>query len=376
MRTPAGAWLALALIVLAPQDARGWGFLVHRLVNRAAVSHLPVGFDAFGQWADSLEALAVEADRRRCCDPEEEFRHYIDIDDYEEFFTGTLPHTYAEMVARFGRDRVHGNGLAPWAIETALARLTEHFRERDWARAVAVAADIGHYVADTHQPLHLTSNYDGQLTGQRGVHSRYESALLELHQLELVPAPGHVSGYVRPLDVVFEWIEVVYPGGNVVLNADWRAQRVAGDTEGPVYYDILWRETGAQTQRCIRAASLAVAGMWLTAWFDAGAPSIPGGSGAAPFAATLRLLPNEPNPFNPRTTLRFELPEPGPATLRILDVRGRVVRRLLDGDPGRGERSLSWDGCDDAGRGVASGAYRVRLEQRGRATERSAVLVR
>jgi hypothetical protein len=90
----------------------------------------------------------------------------------------------------------------------------------------------------------------------------------------------------------------------------------------------------------------------------------------------LQLLPNVPNPFNPHTLLRFEVAEPGPATLRVLDVQGRVVRTLLTTDPGRGPRSLQWDGTNDAGQAAASGSYRVRLDQRGRAVERRVVLIR
>ncbi len=62
--------------------------------------------------------------------------------------------------------------------------------------------------------------------------------------------------------------------------------------------------------------------------------------------------------------------------LRVLDARGAVVRTLLSTDPGRGPRSLDWDGRDDAGRDAASGSYRVRLDQRGRAVERRIVLLR
>ena len=97
---------------------------------------------------------------------------------------------------------------------------------------------------------------------------------------------------------------------------------------------------------------------------------------AAVAADGLQLFPNGPNPFNAWTTLRFQVADPGAATLRVHDVRGRIVRTLLAEDPGRGERNLSWNGRDDQGRLVASGIYRVRLEQRGRAVERSAVLVR
>ena len=367
---------SVALVLLATGEAAAWGGHIHVVVNGSATQHLPPEFAGFAQWKATLERLSVDADARRCCDPAEGARHYIDIDAYAEFFSRTLPRTYPEMVARFGRERVDGNGIVPWAIETALAALTQHFRDGDWTRAVAVAADIGHYVADAHQPLHLTVNYDGQMSGQHGVHSRYESVLTEIYFNEIEIPPARAAAFARPLEAAFAWIEDVYPGVNAVMIADSRATRAAdGDTGSPAYYEALWREAGPETERWLRRASLAVAGMWLTAWYDAGAPAVPGSSESAPVAA-LRLLPNEPNPFNPRTTLRFEVPERAPARLRIYDVRGRLVRTLLEDDPGPGERSLSWDGRDDDGRLVASGSYRIQLEQKGRATARSAVLVR
>lgn len=370
--------VAALLDAAAPRPAAAWSAAVHAAVHAAATQSLPPEFAAFGQWRADLERLAADADARRCCDPAEAMRHYIDIDAYDEFFAGTLPQSWDAMLARFGRQRVEANGIVPWAIEATRLHLVERFRAGDWPGAVAAAADLGHYVADAHQPLHLTVNYDGQTSGQRGIHSRYESVMTEIYARELALSPGHVSAYAEPLAAVFAWIETVYPGVYVVLDADGRARRAAGGVVGnPTYYEVLWRDTGPDTQRWLRQATRAVAGMWLTAWYDAGAPPLPGGTTVAVPAAGLRLLPNEPNPFNPTTTLRFEVPQAGVAHLRVYDVAGRLVRTLYVGDPGRGERSLNWDGRDDAGRPLVSGSYRLRLEQAGwAAVGRSVVLVR
>ena len=78
-----------------------------------------------------------------------------------------------------------------------------------------------------------------------------------------------------------------------------------------------------------------------------------------------QLLPNTPNPFNPRTSLRFNLAEPGAVQLRIFDLRGRLVRTLDCGSLGAGEHSRIWDGSDDRGRSVASGTYLVQLDAAG-----------
>ncbi|MCB1184611.1 hypothetical protein KDM41_14370 [bacterium] len=68
-----------------------------------------------------------------------------------------------------------------------------------------------------------------------------------------------------------------------------------------------------------------------------------------------------PNPFNPRTQLRFELPEAGPVRLRVLDLRGRVVRRLVEESRPAGPLVALWSGEDDAGRPQPGGLYLAEL---------------
>ena len=75
----------------------------------------------------------------------------------------------------------------------------------------------------------------------------------------------------------------------------------------------------------------------------------------------LRLLPAEPNPFNPRTTLRFELPAAASVRLEVYDVAGRRVRTLVAADLAAGPHEVRWDGRDGAGRGLPSGSYLARL---------------
>jgi len=90
-----------------------------------------------------------------------------------------------------------------------------------------------------------------------------------------------------------------------------------------------------------------------------------------------RLLPNVPNPFNPRTTLRFELPDPRDVQLRILDARGRLVDAIDAGPLPAGRHALPWDGTDRVGNDVASGVYRVILQADGTVVPaRSITLVR
>jgi hypothetical protein len=83
---------------------------------------------------------------------------------------------------------------------------------------------------------------------------------------------------------------------------------------------------------------------------------------ALPGRANVLLRPASPNPFNPRTELSFSLPAAGQARLVIHDVRGALVRSLVDDSLAAGEHRVEWDGRDDAGRQVPSGTYVARLE--------------
>ena len=78
-------------------------------------------------------------------------------------------------------------------------------------------------------------------------------------------------------------------------------------------------------------------------------------------ARELVLEQNHPNPFNPRTSIRFYLPARGQVSLEIYDVRGALVRRLAAGDFDAGPHSVDWDGSDAHGQPVASGMYVYRL---------------
>lgn len=86
-------------------------------------------------------------------------------------------------------------------------------------------------------------------------------------------------------------------------------------------------------------------------------------SGVPPVASRANLKPNVPNPFNPQTTIAFELAQQDAVHLRVFDVAGRLVRVLLDGEIfSSGHHQTVWNGRDDAGMLVASGAYFYRLE--------------
>ncbi len=113
---------------------------------------------------------------------------------------------------------------------------------------------------------------------------------------------------------------------------------------------------------------------------DVPVATINGGVTDVPGAAVRRAVVLEqcrPNPFNPRTTIRYALIRSGRVTLSVHDVSGKSVRVLVDGDVvSPGEHEVEWDGLDATGRAVASGTYFCRIEALGVSATRRMILVR
>ncbi len=93
------------------------------------------------------------------------------------------------------------------------------------------------------------------------------------------------------------------------------------------------------------------------------APVIPG-------YGSMRLHPNYPNPFNPKTTLRFELASDSPVYLEVVSPSGRILRHLISGENyGAGDHEIVFDGKDDSGKELATGVYFTRIHLDGNETQ-------
>jgi len=90
----------------------------------------------------------------------------------------------------------------------------------------------------------------------------------------------------------------------------------------------------------------------------------------------ISLAQNFPNPFNPSTTISFELKRPSPASLSIYNMKGQLVRNLVNTDLNAGKHSFVWNGTNDNGQAVASGLYLYRLHADGYRAERKMLLMK
>ena len=97
---------------------------------------------------------------------------------------------------------------------------------------------------------------------------------------------------------------------------------------------------------------------------------------SSPSPTLARLMRNYPNPFNPLTKIRFTLKRDAQALLRVYDVRGRLIRTLVDSFVAAGTRTVEWDGKDSHGEPLASGTYYLRLNAGGDYESRSVTLLK
>ena len=162
--------------------AYAWGVWGHEHINRAAIFALPEEMRFFFyNHADFITQEATVPDLRKYTmgDKTEGPRHYIDIEDYKIGPIDSFPRTMKEAKERFYEKDMQSNGILPWHIQEMMEKLTAAFRNNRRNEILFLAGDLGHYIGDAHMPLHTSSNHDGQLTNQKGIHSFWESQLPE-----------------------------------------------------------------------------------------------------------------------------------------------------------------------------------------------------
>ncbi len=261
----AGFFAVLGCSVAPATGQERWWNTGHAHITEGAVQHLPPPL------LDFFEAHAATVGYYSGIEPPSS--HWFHRNAYPESF----PHDYDELVALYGEQYVQDNGVAPWNAEgyaDYLATLmAAAVTSTDWTNLLFPAGALAHYIEDLHNALHTTTNYDGQETGNDGIHHRYEGVMVSQHLGDLVitPAPAECVYYASLLDAVFDSIDVTYPYVDDVMAADDAADAV-DPTHGSVYYTTLWNLTGSFTHERFQAASELVASAWYTAWVDAGEP--------------------------------------------------------------------------------------------------------
>jgi len=349
----------------------GWGNVGHRVINTRTILSVTPEMSFWGNWSDSLAAHGSDADNRKSADPDEAPKHYIDIDNYAEFIsTGNISQNYDSLILLHGYTFVIDQGILPWAIIKTFDSLQTAFQNNQFHKAMLLAADLGHYIGDMCMPLHITRNYNGQYTGQTGVHSRFESNMINTYNTQIIYS-GDSLIYINDVsDFTFNMLYDNYIYVDSVLKADSLAKAFAGNTTSSTYYAKMWELSKGFTTKLFKDASHKLTCLIYTAWINAGSPVSVEDENMPQSPITFNLYQNYPNPFNPSTTIKFSIPnvtlslssraesrdEGSRVQLKVFDVLGKEVVTLVNEEKPAGNYEINFDAS-----GLSSGIYFYKL---------------
>jgi hypothetical protein len=311
--------LFFALLLLS-----GWGGKGHYIISTNSAFSYNTHMAQFQNWVSYLADHASDADYRKSQDPSEGPKHYIDIDNYPEFLSnGYISQDYDSLIQLHGSDFVSDQGSLPWATLQTYDSLIACFKRRDWSRAQFFAADLGHYVADGHMPLHLTRNYNGQFSGNYGIHGRYESDMIARYENEIHYSGKSINPISNISDYIFHYIYENYLYVDSILLADDTASLFAGNHSSDAYYSHLWNRTKSTTLKMFADASHAFAEILYSAWYEAGTP----GFSASILTRPVNSFELYPVPATKIVHLKCQNYSAYQKTIHVYDLLGNVVLR-------------------------------------------------
>ncbi|HWB25541.1 MAG TPA: zinc dependent phospholipase C family protein [Chitinophagaceae bacterium] len=268
----------------------GWGFLVHKTCHQLAVYELPEQMKPFFyKHMQYLTDSAIRPDLRRSYDTTEAAKHFIDLEKYNDS-ASAMPIDWNDAVAKYSKDTLLKYGYVPYYVVMEKEKLTRAFLHEDEDSIIFYATDLGHYVEDANVPLHTTMNYDGQLTGQRGIHALWESVTPEMEITNYNLYTGHTATYLtNPQQSIWD---AVRKANSLLPEVFMKEKEVSKQFPDSVKYKLVqkygktlkyYTDTFATAYgnalrptingQLINSANL-VADFWYTAWVDAGRPDL------------------------------------------------------------------------------------------------------
>ena len=270
------ALVALVTVALAATpSAYAWGPQAHLLADDWAIGTLPPNLQNYFQSNRSfILAHANDPEEWIKKDRYEGMRHYIFLNKYGTFPYLELPHSYKAAVNKYGLGRITRNGVLPWQVGEYSLKLTNDFRAHNWKQAKLDGAALAFYVADTHDPLHTTQNYDGQLTGQTGLERRFGTDLVERYSHFFMFRPDIASKVSDPTEYAFQMILEAHTWVDQIILADLVAlDALPGHTDD--YYDRFYSSVGSTAMKEISESAHDIGSYWYSAWLNAGRPELP-----------------------------------------------------------------------------------------------------
>ena len=268
-----------------------WGFFAHQKINYYAVFLLPPEMMVLYKPNISfLSEHAIDPDKRRYAVKEEGAKHFIDIDYYGKYPFDSLPRKWKDAVAKYSEDTLQSQGIVPWHVQVMLGRLTVAFKEKNYSKIMKNSAELGHYIADSHVPLHANSNHNGQYTNQKGIHGFWESRVPEmLAEKEWDFMIGKAVYIKDPGAYIWDRVLESAKASDSVLSFEKELSKQFSadkkysfeDRKGKVIrqYSTAFslafnKKLDGMIERRMRLSIQSTASFWYTAWVNAGQPDL------------------------------------------------------------------------------------------------------
>lgn len=281
MHRRVGCALLVAWLVPAPTFA--WGSVAHRFIMQRAIDLLPPEIKPlFDRNRDEIVLRVIDPDLWRTAGWEDDPNHFLDFgaDEFGPYPFAALPREYGAAIEKFGTATLKRYGLLPWREAEEFGNLRRAFEEFRRLPPAYAARDVvlftsaaAHYIQDAYQPLHATINMDGQLSGQSGLHVRFETTLFERFQSRLTIEPALPAMLASPRDAAFDALLSSYQAVKPLLEADRHALG-SKRTYDDAYFEAFFAEVKPLLEARIGGAITATAAIIVSAWDQAGRPAV------------------------------------------------------------------------------------------------------
>mgnify|MGYP000485766131 CR=1 FL=1 len=268
-----------------------WGFFAHQKINYYAVFLLPPEMMVLYKPNISfLSEHAIDPDKRRYAVKEEGAKHFIDIDYYGKYPFDSLPRKWKDAVAKYSEDTLQSQGIVPWHVQVMLGRLTVAFKEKNYSKIMKNSAELGHYIADSHVPLHANSNHNGQYTNQKGIHGFWESRVPELlaekewdfmiGKAVYIKDPGayiwdRVLESAKASDSVLSFEKELSKQFSADKKYSFEERKGKVIRQYSTAFSLAFnKKLDGMIERRMRLSIQSIASFWYTAWVNAGQPDL------------------------------------------------------------------------------------------------------
>ena len=274
-----------ALMVMtsfAPSSAFAWGFAGHKLIMSRAIDLLPPELKPFFErYRDEVVIRVVDPDVWRNAGWEDDPNHFVDFGMKElgAYPFNELPRDYGAALEKFGASLLTRIGRLPWREAEEFGNLRRAFEgfKRDSqfgpGDVVLFGAVTSHYLQDAYQPFHASNNFDGQLTGNTGIHSRFERDLIERFASRLTLTPVAPKAITNPRDAAFAVLLASHPLVDPIVKAD-TAAAAGKDTYDDDYFETFFTAVRPILEQRLGEAITATAAVIIGAWEQAGRPVV------------------------------------------------------------------------------------------------------